>query len=202
MYFVYFTVSWCFFYLKQIMRKEFRIKEQINTDPLLGCPRFSITKRSTDSQARLALVVDERKGILRQGRSWRWFRGLSTRLAPSPLTFSWQLARFIRVANRNSEQIFWNGWRGSWCPGSRDICCSLCNYRLQTKLRQGNIYTPVGQSFCSQGGVCLSACWDAPPGQTLLCADTPPPTDGHCSGTVLILLNAFLFLAIFNTVKF
>ena len=41
------------------------------------------------------------------------------------------------------------------------------NYRPLTKLRKGNVFTPVCQSFCSQGGVCLSACWDThPPGQT------------------------------------
>ena len=30
-------------------------------------------------------------------------------------------------------------------------------YRLQTKLRKGNVFTPVCQSFCSQGG-CLPQC--------------------------------------------
>ena len=45
-------------------------------------------------------------------------------------------------------------------------------YRPQTKLRKGNILTPVCQSFCSDGG-CLPQCmlgytpWaDTPPGQT------------------------------------
>ena len=32
-------------------------------------------------------------------------------------------------------------------------------------LGQGNIFSSVCQEFCSQGGVCLSACWDTtPPG--------------------------------------
>ena len=47
-----------------------------------------------------------------------------------------------------------------------------------TKLRQGNIFRGVCQSFCSQGvegGVCLSACWDTPPGQT----PPPLPLDSH-----------------------
>ena len=47
-------------------------------------------------------------------------------------------------------------------------------YRPQTKLREGNVFTPVCQSFCSRGGgvgVCLSACWDTSPGQT----PHPPP---------------------------
>ena len=48
-------------------------------------------------------------------------------------------------------------------------------YRPQRSCGQGNIFTPVGHSFCSQGGegeeVCLSACWDTtPPDQT------PPQT--------------------------
>ena len=49
------------------------------------------------------------------------------------------------------------------------ICLSL---PAATKLGQGNIFTSVCQEFCPQGGggVCLSACWDIPPG-----ADTPPP---------------------------
>ena len=29
------------------------------------------------------------------------------------------------------------------------------NYRPQTKLREGNVYTHVCQSFCSQGGLCM-----------------------------------------------
>ena len=50
------------------------------------------------------------------------------------------------------------------------------HYRPQTKLRKGNVFTPVCQSFCSRG-VCLSAYWDTPtwthtPGQT-----PPPPLD-------------------------
>ena len=48
-------------------------------------------------------------------------------------------------------------------------------YRPQRSCGQGNIFTPVCHSFCSQGGregVCLSACWDTttPPG-----SDTTPP---------------------------
>ena len=60
-----------------------------------------------------------------------------------------------------------------------------------TKLRQGNIFTGVCQSFCSQGGVCLSACWDThPPGRYTLRAGTPPsprqvhPPAGTSSGQV------------------
>ena len=56
-------------------------------------------------------------------------------------------------------------------------------YRPQRSCGQGNVFTGVCHSFCSQGGregVCLSACWDTtiPPDQ----ADTPrtrqaPPLD-------------------------
>ena len=56
-------------------------------------------------------------------------------------------------------------------------CCidSIC-YRPQAKLRKGNVFTPVCQSFCSWRGVCPSPCWDTspPPGQTPIpWVDTP-----------------------------
>ena len=54
-------------------------------------------------------------------------------------------------------------------------------YRPRRSCGQGNIFTPVCHSFCSQGGcVCLSACWDTPR------ADTPPeqtPLSRHPPGT-------------------
>ena len=57
-------------------------------------------------------------------------------------------------------------------------------YRPQRSCGQGNIFTPVCHSFCSQGGVCLSACWDTmpvsrhpPPGP-----DTTPPRTRHPPG--------------------
>ena len=50
----------------------------------------------------------------------------------------------------------------------------LIYYRPQTKLRKGNVFTPVCQSFCSRGGVCLSACWDAPPPGQSPPGQTPP----------------------------
>ena len=42
-------------------------------------------------------------------------------------------------------------------------------YRPQTKLREDNVFTPVCQSFCSQGG------WCTPPRQTPPTGQTPPP---------------------------
>ena len=88
------------------------------------------------------------------------------------------------------------------------------------KLRKGRVFTSVCQSFCSQGGVCLRACWDThlrgqtpspwqtpppradtpprqtppsrhPPGQTPPWADTP--ADSHCSESYASYWNAFLF---------
>ena len=38
---------------------------------------------------------------------------------------------------------------------------------------EGYVFTPVCQSFCSQG-VCLSACWDTPQDQAPPRADIPP----------------------------
>ena len=69
-------------------------------------------------------------------------------------------------------------------------------YRPQRSCGQGNIFTPVCHSFCSQGGgeVCLSACWDTtpqtrhhppqtrpPPEQTPIhpLDQTPPGADTH-----------------------
>ena len=69
-----------------------------------------------------------------------------------------------------------------------------------TKLRKGNVFTPVCQSFCSQGGVCPSACWDTP----LPWADTPPgrhPPANDPNGrwlllrTVRILLECILVIS-------
>ena len=43
------------------------------------------------------------------------------------------------------------------------------------KLRQGNIFTGICQSFCSQGeDVCLSACWDTPKEAHPPLGSTPP----------------------------
>ena len=61
-------------------------------------------------------------------------------------------------------------------------------YRPQRSCGQGNIFTPVCHSFCSQGGggVCLSACWDT----------TPPPgsraAGTHPTGMHSCLENVFL----------
>ena len=48
------------------------------------------------------------------------------------------------------------------------------NYPPQ-KSCEGYVFTPVCQLFCSQGGVCLSACWDATPSRE----QTPPPGTRH-----------------------
>ena len=50
------------------------------------------------------------------------------------------------------------------------LVLSRFHYRPQTKLRKGNVFTPVCQSFCSRGGG-ISACT----GQTPPRADTPAP---------------------------
>ena len=49
-------------------------------------------------------------------------------------------------------------------------------YRLQTKFREGNVYTPVCQSFCSHGGVYA----DTPQGRHPPDRQPPPPSrDGN-----------------------
>ena len=54
---------------------------------------------------------------------------------------------------------------------------SLLHYWPQRSCGQGNIFTPVCHSFCSQGGICLSACWDTSPQQTPPRPDTTPRPD-------------------------
>ena len=50
----------------------------------------------------------------------------------------------------------------------------LC-YRPQTKLRKGNVFTPVCQSLCSQGGLPQCMLGYTPPPR----ADTPHPLGRH-----------------------
>ena len=63
----------------------------------------------------------------------------------------------------------------------RRIYCCFCDalmissyYRPQRSCGQGNIFTPVCHSFCSPGGVCLSACWDTTPRSRHPPEQTPP----------------------------
>ena len=83
------------------------------------------------------------------------------------------------------------------------------------KLRQGNIFTGVCQSFCSQEeGVCLSACCDTspwqvhpldrytpqeahPPGSTPPLQEEPPP-QWSMQWTVCVLLECFLVYLTFT----
>ena len=57
-------------------------------------------------------------------------------------------------------------------------------YRRQTKLRKGNIFTPICQSFCSQGGCTPPT--QTSPGRHPLSGQTPLPNrhppDGQCNG--------------------
>ena len=61
-----------------------------------------------------------------------------------------------------------------------------------TKLRQGHIFTPICHSVHGGGGVCLSECWDTPPGQT-----PPSPLGRHPQQPVRILLKCILVLLVF-----
>ena len=64
-------------------------------------------------------------------------------------------------------------------------------YRPQRSCGQGNIFTPVCHSFCSQGGGCLPQCmlgYDPPGADTPLGADTPrsrPPPGKYASANGL-----------------
>ena len=64
-------------------------------------------------------------------------------------------------------------------------------YRPQTKLRKGNVFTPVSYSVHRAG--CLPQCMlgYTPPADTP--QGRPPAADGHCSGRYASYWNAFLF---------
>ena len=51
-----------------------------------------------------------------------------------------------------------------------EVTVSISHYRPQTKLREGNVFTPVCRSFCSQGMGCIPACNGPVTGN-------PPPVD-------------------------
>ena len=79
------------------------------------------------------------------------------------------------------------------CP----IWIKPCFVRPQTKLREGNVFTPAYQPFCSQGGVTVGLEGCTPPGHTPPPdLDTPPA--GHPLPTTVnkraghILLECFL----------
>ena len=122
------------------------------------------------------------------------------------------LGRRVRVPSNTVSRPFGNTSR------LMTKCASRIKfyYRPQTKLRKGNVFTPVCQSFCSWG--CLpSACWDTPPWQTppgrhppgrhTPLGRHPPwkhtsppgstPPNGHCSGRYASYWNAFLFISLF-----
>ena len=86
----------------------------------------------------------------------------------------------------NSRHIIQGNGRVS-CNPSEDLTdrpevWSRCSYLpAATKLGQGNVFTGVCDSLHRGEGVCLSACWDTPPG-----ADPPqtrhPPGSRHPPG--------------------
>ena len=75
-------------------------------------------------------------------------------------------------------------------------------YRPQTKLRKGNVFTPVRHSAHTGGGVHPPRQTHTPLGRHSLgrhpLSDTPPPhssqapRDGHCNGRYASYWNAFL----------
>ena len=74
-------------------------------------------------------------------------------------------------------------------------------YRPQTKLQKGNVFAPVGQSFCSQGRSAPVHAGIHPPGRHPRGRHSPgqtsplgrhPPADGYCCGWHASYWNAFL----------
>ena len=108
-----------------------------------------------------------------------------------------------------------------YCDQLLKLCLHVTFYSAQcpllplllpsaTKLRQGNIFTGVCQSFCSKGGVSQHALGKTLPSQTppplgrhplgrhplgrQYPGQTSPPADGYCSGRYAFYWNAFLLL--------
>ena len=101
-------------------------------------------------------------------------------------------------------------------------------YRPQTKLRKGNVFTPVCKSFWSQGGGVYpsmhggrhtpwadspwantplqtphlpSACWDTHPHCPVHGWNTCPPPGGHCCRRYASIWNAFLYKVFLDVIK-
>ena len=113
-----------------------------------------------------------------------------------------------------------NGYPGETGENAEEVCSSpsflFDYYRPQRSCGQGNIFTPVCHSFCSQGGegVCLNTCWDTtrpdqtPPGADTPLEQTPPGADHPPPGSrlqhtvyerpVRILLECILVLIVFQ----
>ena len=97
----------------------------------------------------------------------------------------WHERQRIKWPSHRSRRLTFENWSGKRLRFHRTGVMRVCYLRLtsslslspisslseqniislflpsSTKLRQGNVFTPVCQSFCSQGGVC-----HLPPGQT------------------------------------
>ena len=91
--------------------------------------------------------------------------------------------------------------KGGLCPGGslsgtppygniKLVCilmeCILVKLQMQMKLQNGYVFTPVCQSFCSQGGSAQCMVGYTPLGRH------PPRADGYCCGRYASYWNAFL----------
>ena len=75
--------------------------------------------------------------------------------------------------------------RGCVC---RSVCQALRQWVVTVRKRS------CGKVMFSQACVCLSACWDTPPGKTPPRQTPPPPVDGYCSRRYASYWDAFLYL--------
>ena len=86
---------------------------------------------------------------------------------PGVVYLVWGGVRYSPPVNRMTNRCKSITWpQTSFAGGKNEYI-----YHPQTRLWKGNVFTPVCQSFCSQGGVCLSACWDT---HTHTHTHTPP----------------------------
>ena len=116
------------------------------------------------------------------------------------LTKTWKISNYYSVCG-NHQNV--------------DYIITTC----KRSLGQGNIFSSMCQEFCSQGGVCLSACWDTttPLGPGTSLEQTPPgpgtpleqtPLHSACweiwstSGWYVSYWNAILLVIVYSSILF
>ena len=88
----------------------------------------------------------------------------------------WRDLTDITVTTARDGNSMWNVMRFKIHHAEVDTCTSNDNYRPQAKLREGNVFTSVCQSFCSQGAgvyAVISCLTETPWTETPLDRDSP-----------------------------
>ena len=128
----------------------------------------------------------------------RMFLGWLTTKKKTELKNQKSIPPWPKISYSLSSCIMWNrssGYMNSKAPCNGSVSAIeptvYAYYRPQTKLRKGNVFTPVCQLFCSQwgGSAPVHAGTHHPP-----LGRHPPTADGYCCGRYASYWNAFLVL--------